>query len=99
MTSAITATGLHRSLGAKVILYGIDLEAGAGTTFSLLGPAGADGTTAVQTISTLVHADGGEVRAAGHDVARDPGGGTGRDRGHRSVLRSRQSARPWPPRR
>ena len=54
------------------MLDGIDLEVSAGTTFSLLGPNGAGKTTAVQIMSTLVHADGGEVRVAGHDVARDP---------------------------
>jgi ABC-2 type transport system ATP-binding protein len=72
MTSAITATGLRKSFGGKTVLDGIDLEVGAGTTFSLLGPNGAGKTTTVQIMSTLVHADGGEVRVAGHDVARDP---------------------------
>ena len=72
MTSAITATGLRKSFGGKAVLDGIDLEVGAGTTFSLLGPNGAGKTTTVQIMSTLVHADGGEVRVAGHDVARDP---------------------------
>jgi ABC-type sugar transport system ATPase subunit len=72
MTSAITATGLRKSFGGTAVLDGIDLEAGAGTTFSLLGPNGAGKTTTVQIMSTLVHADGGEVRVAGHDVARDP---------------------------
>jgi ABC-2 type transport system ATP-binding protein len=72
MTSAITATGLRKSFGGKIVLDGIDLEVGAGTTFSLLGPNGAGKTTTVQIMSTLVHADGGEVRVAGRDVARDP---------------------------
>jgi ABC-2 type transport system ATP-binding protein len=72
MTSAITATGLRKSFGGKTVLDGIDLEVGAGTTFSLLGPNGAGKTTTVQIMSTLVHADGGEVRVAGHDVARNP---------------------------
>jgi len=72
MTSAITATGLRKSFGSKVVLDGIDLEVGAGTTFSLLGPNGAGKTTTVQIMSTLVHADGGEVRVAGHDVTRNP---------------------------
>src|SRR5215472_3151667 len=72
MTSAITATGLRKSFGGKAVLDGIDLEVGAGTTFSLLGPNGAGKTTTVQIMSTLVHADGGEVRVAGHDVTRDP---------------------------
>ncbi|HSS88980.1 MAG TPA: ATP-binding cassette domain-containing protein [Streptosporangiaceae bacterium] len=72
MTSAITAAGLRKSFGGKTVLDGIDLEVGAGTTFSLLGPNGAGKTTTVQIMSTLVHADGGEVRVAGHDVARHP---------------------------
>jgi ABC-2 type transport system ATP-binding protein len=71
MTSAITATGLRKSFGDKIVLDGIDLEVGAGTTFSLLGPNGAGKTTTVQIMSTLVRADGGTVLVAGHDVARE----------------------------
>ena len=71
-TPAIVATGLRKSFGDKVVLDGIDLEVGAGTTFSLLGPNGAGKTTTVQIMSTLIHADGGQVRVAGHDVVRDP---------------------------
>jgi ABC-2 type transport system ATP-binding protein len=71
-TPAIVATGLRKSFGDKVVLDGIDLEVGEATTFSLLGPNGAGKTTVVQIMSTLVRADGGEVRVAGHDVARDP---------------------------
>ena len=72
MTSAITVSGLRKSFGSKVVLDGIDLEVGAGTTFSLLGPNGAGKTTTVQIMSTLVRADSGEVLVAGHDVARNP---------------------------
>ncbi len=72
MTSAITVSGLRKSFGGKVVLDGIDLEVSAGTTFSLLGPNGAGKTTTVQIMSTLVHADGGDVCVAGHDVAREP---------------------------
>jgi ABC-2 type transport system ATP-binding protein len=72
MNSAITAIGLRKSFGRKVVLDGVDLEVGAGTTFSLLGPNGAGKTTTVQIMSTLVRADGGEVRIAGHDVAKNP---------------------------
>src|ERR1700728_2920095 len=71
-TPAITAKGLRKSFGDTVVLDGIDLEVGAGTTFSLLGPNGAGKTTTVQIMSTLVRADAGEVRVAGHDVVRDP---------------------------
>jgi len=71
-TSAIVATGLRKSYGEKVVLDGIDLDIPAGTIFALLGPNGAGKTTAVQILSTYIGADGGDVRVAGHDPARDP---------------------------
>lgn len=70
--SAISAVGLRKSFGDKVVLDGIDLNVAEGTIFSLLGPNGAGKTTAVQILSTLIGADGGKVRVAGHDLARDP---------------------------
>ncbi len=69
---AIAATGLRKSYGDKVVLDGIDLTVAEGTIFALLGPNGAGKTTAVQILSTLVSADGGEMRVADHDLARDP---------------------------
>ena len=70
--SAIVATGLRKSFGAHVVLDGIDLDVPEGTVFSLLGPNGAGKTTAVQILSTLIGADGGQVRVAGHDLTREP---------------------------
>ncbi len=72
MHSAITARGLRKSYGDTVVLDGIDLDVPAGTTFALLGPNGAGKTTAVQILSTLIPADGGEVTVGGHDLATDP---------------------------
>jgi ABC-2 type transport system ATP-binding protein len=69
---AILATGLRKSFGRQVVLDGIDLHVSEGTVFSLLGPNGAGKTTTVQILSTLIGADGGEVRVAGHDLARNP---------------------------
>jgi ABC-2 type transport system ATP-binding protein len=69
---AISATGLQKSFGDKVVLDGIDLTVPEGTIFSLLGPNGAGKTTAVQILSTLIPADGGELRVAGHALAEDP---------------------------
>jgi ABC-2 type transport system ATP-binding protein len=69
---AIAATGLRKSFGDKVVLDSIDLQVTEGTTFSLLGPNGAGKTTAVRILSTLIGADGGDVRVAGHDLAREP---------------------------
>jgi ABC-2 type transport system ATP-binding protein len=53
------------------VLDGIDLDVPAGTVFSLLGPNGAGKTTTVNVLTTLVKADGGTVRVAGHDVATE----------------------------
>jgi ABC-2 type transport system ATP-binding protein len=69
---AITAAGLRKSFGDKVVLDGIDLTVAKGTIFSLLGPNGAGKTTMVHILSTLISADGGEMRVAGHDLADDP---------------------------
>jgi len=70
--SAISATGLRKSYGDHVVLDGIDLDVAPGTIFSLLGPNGAGKTTTVNILSTLVGADAGTVRIAGHDLASDP---------------------------
>jgi len=69
---AIAAAGLCKSFGDHVVLDGIDLEVAAGTIFSLLGPNGAGKTTMVQILSTLIGADRGQVRVAGHDLASEP---------------------------
>ena len=69
--SAIAATGLRKSFGDQVVLDGIDLDVRAGTVFSLLGPNGAGKTTTVNVLTTLMKADGGTVRVAGHDVGTE----------------------------
>ena len=71
---AITATGLRKSFGEKAVLDGIDLDVAEGKIFALLGPNGAGKTTVVNILSTLITADGGEMKVAGHDPARDPDG-------------------------
>ncbi|MGW6733244.1 ATP-binding cassette domain-containing protein [Streptomyces sp. NPDC055013] len=69
---AIAANGLRKSYGDKLVLDGIDVAVPEGTVFSLLGPNGAGKTTAVKILSTLITADGGQARVAGHDLAADP---------------------------
>ncbi|OXM71328.1 ATP-binding cassette domain-containing protein [Amycolatopsis vastitatis] len=68
---AIMASGLRKAYQDKVVLDGIDLDVRAGSVFSLLGPNGAGKTTTVNVLTTLVGADGGTVRVAGHDVATE----------------------------
>ena len=70
-SSAIAVSGLRKAYGDKIVLDGIDLDVQAGTVFSLLGPNGAGKTTTVNVLTTLIKADSGTVRVAGHDVATE----------------------------
>ncbi len=68
---AISAVGLRKAFGGRTVLDGIDLRVPAGTVFALLGPNGAGKTTTVRILTTLITADAGDVRVAGHDVRGD----------------------------
>ncbi|MER5960117.1 ATP-binding cassette domain-containing protein, partial [Streptomyces sp. NPDC001893] len=72
--AAVSTVGLRKSYGDKTVLDGIDLHIPTGTVFALLGPNGAGKTTAVQILSTLISADGGQAQVAGHDLATSPDG-------------------------
>ncbi|MFJ7270865.1 ATP-binding cassette domain-containing protein [Streptomyces sp. NPDC099050] len=72
--AAVSTVGLRKSYGDKTVLAGIDLSIPAGSVFALLGPNGAGKTTVVKILSTLITADGGQARVAGHDLAASPGG-------------------------
>ncbi|MEV5598528.1 ATP-binding cassette domain-containing protein [Streptomyces sp. NPDC052496] len=67
---AITATGLRKSYGDKLVLDGVDLSIAEGTVFALLGPNGAGKTTTVEILSTLIDADAGEAWVAGRHLTR-----------------------------
>jgi ABC-2 type transport system ATP-binding protein len=71
---AIEAAGVGKSFGETVVLDSVDLSVVEGTIFGLLGPNGAGKTTMVRILSTLIPADSGQMRVAGHDVAADPDG-------------------------
>ncbi|GAA1723483.1 hypothetical protein GCM10009809_19200 [Isoptericola hypogeus] len=73
---AIEVAGLRKSYrsksGDQLVLDGVDLVVPAGTVTAMLGPNGAGKTTTVGVLSTLLKADAGTVRVAGHDVDREP---------------------------
>jgi ABC-2 type transport system ATP-binding protein len=71
---AIEVAGVCKSFGGTVVLDRVDLSVGEGTIFGLLGPNGAGKTTIVRILSTLIPADSGQMRVAGHDVLADPEG-------------------------
>ena len=72
--TAISARGMRKSFGEHTVLDDVDLEVGEGTIFALLGPNGAGKTTIVRILSTLIRAEAGTIRVAGHDLAADPDG-------------------------
>jgi ABC-2 type transport system ATP-binding protein len=72
MTYTIEIERLSKSFGSGPVLAGLDLRVRAGSVFALLGPNGAGKTTTVRILSTLLKADGGTARVAGHDVAAEP---------------------------
>jgi ABC-2 type transport system ATP-binding protein len=69
---ALEATGLRKAFSETIALDGLDLAVEEGSVFALLGPNGAGKTTTVQILCTLLHADSGEIRVAGHDPVREP---------------------------
>ena len=79
MTSVSAATGIVardvcKSFGEHVVLDKVSLAVEEGTILALLGPNGAGKTTMVRILSTLIPADSGSMRIAGHDVIADPDG-------------------------
>jgi ABC-2 type transport system ATP-binding protein len=79
MTSVPAATGIatqdvRKSFGDHVVLDKVSLAVAEGTILALLGPNGAGKTTMVRILSTLIPADSGAMRVAGHDVVTDPDG-------------------------
>ncbi|KOY53692.1 ABC transporter [Streptomyces sp. XY332] len=70
--TAVSAVGLRKSYGERLVLDGIDLHIPAGSVFALLGPNGAGKTTAVKILSTLITADAGDLHVGGHSLAADP---------------------------
>jgi len=71
--TAVSAHGLRKAYGEKVVLDGVDFSIGEGEVFALLGPNGAGKTTTVQILSTLIPADAGTASVMGHDLRADSG--------------------------
>jgi ABC-2 type transport system ATP-binding protein len=71
VTDAIETADLTKRYGSLPVLDGVDLRVATGTVFALLGPNGAGKTTLVRILSTLITADSGTARVAGHDVVRE----------------------------
>ena len=70
--------GLTAAYGRSQVLYGVDLEVGAGEMTSLLGRNGMGKTTTVYSIMGLVPPLGGSVRMAGREISGQPAWRIGR---------------------
>ena len=70
----ILAQDVCKSYGDQLVLDKVSLTVNEGTILALLGPNGAGKTTMVRILSTLIPADSGTMRIAGHDVVTDPVG-------------------------
>jgi ABC-2 type transport system ATP-binding protein len=73
-TSGIVARDVCKSYGSHLVLDKVNLTADEGLILALLGPNGAGKTTIVRILSTLIPADSGSMRIAGHDVVSDRDG-------------------------
>ncbi len=71
-TPMIRATNLTRRFGSITALDRLNLEVARGEIFCLVGPDGAGKTTTLRLMCGLLDPTEGEVRVAGHDVAREP---------------------------
>jgi ABC-2 type transport system ATP-binding protein len=73
-STGIVAQDMCKSFDDYLVLDKVSLAVEEGTILALLGPNGAGKTTMVRILSTLIPADSGSVRIAGHDVVSDPDG-------------------------
>jgi lantibiotic transport system ATP-binding protein len=71
MTAAIETRNLTRRFGKRTAVDEVSLSVPERSVYGFLGRNGAGKTTTIKLLLGLLHADGGEVRIAGIDVATD----------------------------
>lgn len=69
--SVIEVAGLRKVYGERVVVDDVSFSVEQGEIFGILGPNGAGKTTTVECIGGLRHRDGGTIRVAGMDPARE----------------------------
>ena len=70
--SRLSAKGLQKSFGARMVVKDVHLAVEAGEVVGLLGPNGAGKTTSFYMIVGLVRADAGRITIAGQRAERLP---------------------------
>jgi ABC-2 type transport system ATP-binding protein len=69
---SVEAAGLVKRFGQTLAVDGISLQVGEGEFFGFLGPNGAGKSTTIRMLCGLLRPDAGQIRVAGHDLAREP---------------------------
>jgi len=64
--------GIHKSLGGKEVVRGIDLVMEPGEFLTLLGPSGCGKSTTLNMVAGHLLPDSGVVEVDGHDITRLP---------------------------
>ena len=68
----LALAGVHAGYGTSEVLFGIDLEVGAGEIVGVLGRNGMGKTTLVRTVMGLVRPSAGRIAFAGSEIAGRP---------------------------
>jgi polar amino acid transport system ATP-binding protein len=70
---SLAAKDIHQTLGDTLVLRGVDMEAPAGSTVSIVGPSGSGKSTLLRTLNRLHEPDSGDILLDGRSVLRvDP---------------------------
>jgi ABC-2 type transport system ATP-binding protein len=68
----IEVDGLQKLYGDFPAVQGVSFQVGAGEIVGLVGPNGAGKTTTLRSIAGIIIPTQGQIRIAGHDLAREP---------------------------
>lgn len=64
----LSVKGLHKTIGQKEIIKGIDFDINSGEVFGFLGPNGAGKTTTIRMLVGLIKPTSGTISICGYDV-------------------------------
>ena len=68
---SLAAKDIYQTLGGTKVLRGVDMEAPAGSTVSIVGPSGSGKSTLLRTLNRLNEPDSGDILLDGRSVLRD----------------------------
>ncbi|MGA8124056.1 MAG: ATP-binding cassette domain-containing protein, partial [Mycobacterium sp.] len=68
---SLEAKDIHQTLGGTEVLYGVDIQAPAGSTVAVIGPSGSGKSTLLRSLNRLYEIDSGDILLDGRSVLRD----------------------------